>query len=117
MIGEPRQQGFIVAQRGQPLAADDATDEQMPPEATDADWPVARLAEQIRVPMNELEGGFVGGPRVEIPMVEPRVDDQELLMVLAGQPPEGEDGPEDEAGPAGEPGGPAPAAAASTRTL
>ncbi len=90
VIGEPKQQGFIVAQRGQPLAADDATDEQMPPEATEADWPVARLAEQIRVPMSELEGGFAGGPRVEIPMVEPRVDDQELLMTLAGQPPEDE---------------------------
>jgi hypothetical protein len=110
VIAEPRQQDFIVSQRGQPLAADDATDDQMPPEATDADWPVARLAEQIRVPMSELEAGFAGGPRVEIPMVEPRVDDQELLMTLAGQPPEGEEAHEAEAEP-GAAAAPAPSSA------
>jgi hypothetical protein len=86
--GEPApRQGFLVVQRGQVLAAQDATPDQLPPEATEADWPVAQLLMQLQVDPDELAGGFFGGPRVEIPLLDHEGDDRELLMTLAGRPP------------------------------
>jgi hypothetical protein len=82
---ERRREGFLVAQRGQVLAADDATQDRLPPNATDADWPVSRLCQQLRISMEELALGFVDGPRVEVSLVEPAVDDQAVLMVLLGR--------------------------------
>lgn len=87
-----RREGFVVTQHGQALAADDATADRMPPDATDLDWPVARLCQQLRVSMQELADGFPGGPRVEVKLVEPRVDDQALLMTLVGRDPADDDG-------------------------
>lgn len=86
---ETRCEGFLVAQRGQVLAADEATKDRLPPNATEADWPVSRLCEQLRISMDELAEGFPGGPVVEVKLVEPTADDQALLMTLAGQAPEG----------------------------
>jgi hypothetical protein len=86
--GEPEpRQGFLVVQRGQVLAAQDATADQLPPEATEADWPVAQLLMQLQVDPDELAGGFFGGPRIEISLIDHEGDDRELLMTLAGRPP------------------------------
>lgn len=92
-----RRQGFMVAQRGQVVAADEGTADNMPADATDADWPVARLAQQMRIGLDELEGGFAGGPSVDVSLLDPIGDDQSLLMQLAGQPPD-----EDASAPAAE---------------
>ncbi|PRP92872.1 hypothetical protein ENSA5_46370 [Enhygromyxa salina] len=115
VAGEPEpRQGFIVAQRGQVLHAQDATQDQLPPEATAADWPVAQLLTQLQLEPEELAGGFAGGPRVELSLLDREGDDRELLMTLVGQQPGGEDGGQPEAGgPAGsapdaEAGPPAP---------
>ena len=81
-------QGFIVAQRGQVLAAQDATADQMPPDATEADWPVAQLLMQLQLEAEELAEGFIGGPRVELSLMDREGDDREMLMILAGQPPD-----------------------------
>lgn len=83
---EPRQ-GFIVAQRGQVLAAQDATADQLPPDATDADWPVAQLLLQLQLEAEELADGFFGGPRVEVSLMDREGDDRQLLMTLVGQQP------------------------------
>ncbi len=81
-----RREGFMVAQQGQVLAADDATHDRMPPGATEADWPVSRLCQQLRIPPSDLEARFPGGPSVRAKLVEPgQVDDQALLMTLAGR--------------------------------
>jgi hypothetical protein len=97
-----RREGFMVAQQGQVLAADDATHDRMPPGATEADWPVARLCQQLRIPPNDLEARFPGGPSVRAKLVEPaQIDDQALLMTLAGR----------DAGAEGATTAPAPAAA------
>lgn len=86
--GEPApRQGFLVVQRGQVLAAQDATADQLPPDATEADWPVAQLLMQLQVDPDELAGGFDGGPRVEISLMDREGDDRQLLMTLAGRPP------------------------------
>jgi hypothetical protein len=91
---EPRQ-GFIVAQRGQALAAQDATKDQLPPEATAADWPVNQLLAQLQIDGDELAGDFPGGPRVELSLVDREGDDREILMTLIGQQdPDAEGGPE-----------------------
>jgi hypothetical protein len=82
-----RTEGFMVAQQGQVIAADDASADRMPPGSTDADWPVARLTQQLRIDPADLAAGFPGGPSVEVPLMEPNVDDQALLMTLVGQPP------------------------------
>jgi hypothetical protein len=79
-------QGFIVAQRGQVLAAQDTTADQLPPDATAADWPVAQLLLQLQLEADELAGGFEGGPRVELSLLDREGDDREMLMILAGQP-------------------------------
>jgi hypothetical protein len=83
---EPRQ-GFIVAQRGQVLAAQDATADQLPPDATAADWPVAQLLMQLQLEAEELADGFYGGPRVELSLMDREGDDRQLLMTLVGQQP------------------------------
>lgn len=93
--GPEKRQGFMVAQRGQVLAADEGTAENMPADAPDSDWPVARLAEQIRVSLLELENGFEGGPSISISLLEPSGDDQAMLLELAGQPPDEDAPPQD----------------------
>jgi hypothetical protein len=97
-----RIEGFMVAQQGQMIAADEATADRLPPGATESDWPVARLCQQMRIDPADLAAGFPGGPRVEVSLVEPNVDDQALLMTLLGQ----------ESGAEGEP--PQPAANPAT---
>jgi hypothetical protein len=117
--GEPTpRQGFLVVQRGQVLAAQDATADQLPPDATEADWPVAQLLMQLQVDPDELAGGFFGGPRIEIGLIDHEGDDRELLMTLAGRPPGAEQAGPGQAQPAPAPAGPkstapAPAAASS----
>lgn len=113
MQGEPApRQGFLVVQRGQVLAAQDATADQLPPDATEADWPVAQLLMQLQVDPDELAGGFFGGPRVELSLIDPEGDDRELLMTLAGRPPGAESAGPDQGAPAqGNPRAPGPAAA------
>ena len=109
-----RREGFMVAQQGQVLAADDATQENIPAGATDADWPVARLCQQLRIQKADLESDFADGPSVRAKMVEPgQIDDQALLMKLVGREPGG--APPEEA-PTNAPGGEAqadPSAAAA----
>jgi hypothetical protein len=119
--GEPApRQGFLVVQRGQVLAAQDATADQLPPDATEADWPVAQLLMQLQVDPDELAGGFFGGPRVEIPLIDHEGDDRELLMTLAGRPPGSEQAgpasaaPASPAGAAARPKAPGPAPASSS---
>jgi hypothetical protein len=100
-----RREGFMVAQQGQVLAADDAAHDRMPPGATEADWPVGRLCQQLRIPASDLEARFPGGPSVRGKLVEPaQIDDQALLMTLAGR---------DGAGAEGEPAAAGDAAAAA----
>lgn len=96
VIPEPeRREGFMIAQRGQVLAADEGTADTMPADAGPEEWPVARLAEQIRVGIGELQNGFQGGPSIEISLLEPEGDERELLLALAGQPPEADEATED----------------------
>ena len=84
-----RREGFVVAQRGQPLAADDASADSQPASG-EGHWPVSKLCEQLRIDMADLASGFEGGPSIEVTLVEPTVDDQAALMTLAGQKPEGD---------------------------
>ncbi|HEY8376120.1 MAG TPA: hypothetical protein VIK91_06510 [Nannocystis sp.] len=79
--GPQRREGFLVAQRGQALAADDSDRD-----PTGNHWPVTRLADQLRITVDDLAQGFPGGPRVELSLMEPRGHDQNLLMTLIGQP-------------------------------
>lgn len=85
---ENRREGFLVAQRGQAIAADDSNRDDTPGKG--GHWPVARLCEQMRISPLDLAEGFPGGPRVELSLMEPRGNDQALLMTLAGQPAGGE---------------------------
>ncbi len=101
-----RREAFLVAQRGQVLAADEGDAQGQAPGAEH--WPVAKLCEQLRLTIDELAGGFEGGPSAEISLLEPNVDDQAILMALAGQP-EADGAPKQSPSPAG--GGAAPAAA------
>lgn len=121
---EDRHEAFVVAQRGQVLAAEEGrADTQKPGEER---WPVEELCEQLRLSMDDLAGGFAGGPSIEISLLEPQVDDQAMLMALAGQPPEGEEpleggaesGPQSavQAAPGSDPGPPGPAGAANPAT-
>jgi hypothetical protein len=84
---EARREAFLIAQRGQVLAADEGSADRQTPGAEH--WPVAKLCEQLRLSVDDLAGGFAGGPSIEIPLLEPGVDDQAMLMALAGQPPDG----------------------------
>ena len=120
MASEPDpRQGFVVAMRGQIVHSAEATADDMPPDATPADWPVAQLLGQMQIGAEELAAGFVGGPRVEIGLMDREGDDRAMLMTLAGQPEEGEAGAEGAPHP-GE-GGPAqagqPAAAAAPKRV
>lgn len=81
----PRE-GFVVAQRGQAIAADDSNRDDVPPGKAGGHWPVTRLCEQMRISIDELAEGFPGGPRIELSLMEPRGNDQTLLMTLVGQP-------------------------------
>ncbi|MCH9680727.1 MAG: hypothetical protein K0V04_04765 [Deltaproteobacteria bacterium] len=85
-----RREGFVVAQRGQVLAADESSADRQPPGG--AHWPVEKLCEQLRLSIDDLASGFAGGPSVSISLIDPNVDDQAMLMTLAGQPPVGADG-------------------------
>jgi hypothetical protein len=114
VAGEPNpRQGFVVTQRGQVLGAQDATRDQLPPEATAADWPVAQLLKQLQVEPDELASGFAGGPRVELSLMDREGDDRELLMTLVGQQAgvDGQaDGEDDDLGPTAPASGPGPQA-------
>jgi hypothetical protein len=89
VAGEPDpRQGFVVTQRGQVLGAQDATPDQLPPEATAADWPVAQLLKQLQIEPDELASGFAGGPSIELSLIDHEGDDRELLMALVGQRPD-----------------------------
>jgi len=94
-----KRQGFVVAQRGQVLAGDDAGPDTFPADTPEAEWPVNRLCAQIQIHPDELEGRFSGGPTVEMSLMEPSAaEDEATLMTLAGQPPEGAEGEPDDAG-------------------
>jgi hypothetical protein len=80
--GDNRREGFLVAQRGQALAADDSDRD-----TSGKHWPVTRLCEQLRITLSDLADGFAGGPRIELSLMEPRGNDQNLLMTLIGRPP------------------------------
>jgi hypothetical protein len=49
----------------------------------------------MRISPLDLAEGFPGGPRVELSLMEPRGNDQQILMLLAGQPAGGEAEPEE----------------------
>lgn len=113
--GENRREGFLVAQRGQAIAADDSNRDDTPGKG--GHWPVARLCEQMRISPLDLAEGFPGGPRIELSLMEPRGNDQALLMTLAGQPggePEAEEAYDDE--PQAAPPPPPPPARATSLT-
>ena len=78
--GENAREGFLVAQRGQALAADDSDRD-----ASGQHWPVTRLVDQLRITVDDLARGFPGGPRVEMSLMEPSGNDQTMLMTLVGQ--------------------------------
>ncbi len=116
-----RREGFIVAQQGQMIAGDDVGADQLPADATDADWPLTKLCQQLRLPLEDLKTSFEGGPRVSVKLMEPSAtDDQALLQELfakemaaqaaadAGEaPPEGSTGAPAPAGASPAPGAPA----------
>ncbi|MEE9386831.1 MAG: hypothetical protein V3V08_25725 [Nannocystaceae bacterium] len=111
--GKKPRQGFVIAQQGRALAKEDASPDTMPPDASPADWPVARLCEQMRLSVDDLAHDFPGGLRIELSLLEPEGDDQELLRELAGAPPSEEPSGEEPAdtraassGPPGPPGAP-----------
>lgn len=84
--GEGAREGFLVAQRGQAIAADDSNRDDVPPGKAGGHWPVTRLCEQMRISIEDLAEGFPGGPRIQLSLMEPRGNDQTLLMTLVGQP-------------------------------
>lgn len=89
-----RREGFAVAQRGQVLAADDSERG-----GNDNHWPVQQLCQQMQISLQELAEGFLDGPRIELSLLEPQGNDQELLMTLAGQGPPEEEVSETQATP------------------
>lgn len=104
---QERREAFLIAQRGQVLAADEGTADRQAPGAEH--WPVAKLCEQLRLSIDDLARGFEGGPSIEIALLEPGVDDQAMLMALAGQPPGAAEGAPEGAAPAAGNGKPAAA--------
>jgi len=102
---EDRREGFVVAQRGQALAADDASADTQPA-GGEGHWPVTKLCEQLRISMSDLASGFEGGPTVSLSVMEPSIDDQEALKTLA-EPPPGEGGAQAQAQAAPEADAPA----------
>ena len=110
-----QRQGFLIAQQGQPLAKEDGTVDTLPAGAKPEDWPVARLCQQLQLSLDELASGFEGGPRIEVGLLEPVGNDQDLLRTLAGAPPEGfEEEPSVDADADGQTDGPADSSAAPT---
>ncbi|MGB1013356.1 MAG: hypothetical protein ACPG4T_04410, partial [Nannocystaceae bacterium] len=102
-----RREGFMVAQRGQPLAADDSDKDELPDDDPEKRWPVTLMCEQMQLAMEDLESGFAGSPTVELSLLEPSGDDREMLMILAGRGPGSEaDAPPQAGGQpqAGQPG-------------
>lgn len=94
-----RREGFMVAQRGQPLAADDSDKDELPDDDPEKRWPVTLMCEQMQLAMEDLENGFAGSPTVELSLLEPSGDDREMLMTLAGRGPGSEaDAPPEEGG-------------------
>lgn len=90
--GPEKRQGFVVAQRGQVVAGDDAGPDTFPAGTPEAEWPVNRLCAQIQIHPDELKGRFEGGPTVETSLMEPSAaEDEAAVMLLAGQPPGEED--------------------------
>jgi hypothetical protein len=88
MAEEPaRKQGLLIAQRGQVVAGDQASEDTIPPEASPDEWPLPRLCQQLGVTVDELAGGFAGGPSASISLMEPSVsDDEPVIRTLAEQP-------------------------------
>lgn len=130
---EDRREGFIVAAQGQVVAGDDADADKFPAGTPDTDWPLGKLCEQLRIPLDDLNGEFAGGPQVSVKLLEPAGDDQDLLGILfakemaaqaaaaeGGDPaalgPDGQPAPAPAQAQAGaQPPGPAPAAAAPAK--
>lgn len=79
---DDRREGFIVAAQGQVVAGDDAGADKFPAGTPDAEWPLGKLCEQLRIPLEDLTGRFAGGPQVSVKLLEPAGDDQDLLGVL-----------------------------------
>jgi hypothetical protein len=96
-----RREGFVVAQQGQTIMADEVTRDRLPPEATEADWPVARLCEQLASSAEEVRLGFPGATQIHVSLIDPEGDDRELLTALIKgdeslQADDGDYGPEDD---------------------
>lgn len=77
-----RREGFLVAQQGQVVAGDDASAGDLPADAAEADWPIAKLCQQLRIALPDLQGQFAGGPEVSVKLLEPTADDEALLQQL-----------------------------------
>ena len=69
--GEHAREGFLVAQRGQAIAAEDSNRDDVPPGKAGTHWPVTRLCEQMRISIEDLAESFPGGPRIQISPVSP----------------------------------------------
>lgn len=101
--GAKRREGFLFAQRGQVIASDEATEDNVRP---DGGWPVTRLCEQMRLSLDDLAAGFPGSPRVEIPLVDASgYNDEQLLMTLVGRDAAGPEGADEDASKPGAAGG------------
>ncbi|MBX7079085.1 MAG: hypothetical protein K1X88_07865 [Nannocystaceae bacterium] len=108
-----RREGFLVAQRGQVIGSDEASEE-TGGARPETGWPVQRLCEQMRLSVADLAAAFPGSPRVEISLVDASsYNDEQLLMTLIGRDAMGPDG--DGEGPPAAPGRPGPAAAAGAQ--
>ena len=79
-----RKQGLLIAQRGQVIAGDQVTEDQMPPEATELDWPLPRLCEQLRITVAELavDGTSCILERLDDHLVEPSAVHEAHLVVV-----------------------------------
>ena len=80
-----RAEAYLVAGQGQMLGAEEATAERLGPNAPADAWPLSRLCGQIGITLDDLTGGFAGGPAVRVSLLEPTLDDRDALMRLAGQ--------------------------------
>lgn len=94
MAGPPdRKQGLLIAQQGKVVAGDQATEDTIPPETSAEEWPLPRLCQQLGITVDELAGGFLGGPSAAVSLMEPSAsDDEPVLRVLGEQPPDLQDG-------------------------
>ncbi|MFO0631737.1 MAG: hypothetical protein U0168_02690 [Nannocystaceae bacterium] len=90
-----RREGFLVAQRGQVIGSDEASEE-TGGARPETGWPVQRLCEQMRLSVADLAAGFPGSPRVEISLVDASsYNDEQLLMTLIGRDAMGPEGDAD----------------------